>query len=195
MAKKGFLLVFMNPPPAFEEEFNAWYDLEHVPERLSVPGFVTGLRYISTGPAPRFLAIYDLDAPDVMDSPEYLRVAHDRSSPWTKRVTARARVQRHAGEQIYPGDRITGCAARITVLRFRGLRAEMAETVISGMRANFEGRPEVRQVRVLADPSRAGGTDFLGVVEARAPLPETLDLAHFGAAADALDLVGSYSPF
>ena len=42
MPNKGFLLVLMQPPPAFEEEFNAWYDAEHIPERCATPGFETG---------------------------------------------------------------------------------------------------------------------------------------------------------
>jgi hypothetical protein len=196
MAPKGFLLVLMHPPAAFEEEFNAWYDSEHIPERLAVPGFETGLRFISqTGAAPRYLAMYDLAAFSVLESPDYLRVAYDQSSPWTKRVTARARVQRFAGDQIYPGDRVTGRAARVALLRFRGLRPGDAETIVTGMRSLYEGRPEVKQVRVLAHDGGDAGMDYLGLVEARAPLPEGFDPGAFGRAADALDLVGAYTPF
>lgn len=193
MANKGFLLVFMHPPPAFEEEFNAWYDSEHIPERLAVPGVLTGLRYMhASGGVPRYLAMYDLDHHSVMQSPEYLRVAHDNSSPWTRRVTARARVQRFAGEQVYPGNTITGPAARIQVLRFRGLGKEGIDAVTTGLRASYEGRSEVKQARVLVHEN---GTDVLGFVEARAPLPDHVDLAAFGVVADALDLVGSYAAF
>ena len=118
MPQKGFLLVFMNPPPAFDEEFNAWYDSEHIPERLSVPGVLTGLRYINiAGGAPRYLAMYDLERFEVLETPAYLRVAFDNSSPWTKRVTARARVQRFAGHQLQPGDHVTGRAARLDGVR------------------------------------------------------------------------------
>jgi hypothetical protein len=39
------------------------------------------------------------------------------------------------------------------------------------------------------------GLDVLGLVEAASPLPETVDVAAFGPAAVALDLVGSYSSF
>src|SRR5215207_520609 len=100
---KGFLLVLMQPPPTFEEEFNDWYDTEHVPERLAVSGFETALRYISLSGAPRYLAMYDLASAKVLESPEYLRVAFDKSSPWTQRVTKRVRIYRSAGEQVYPG--------------------------------------------------------------------------------------------
>jgi hypothetical protein len=196
MAKKGFLLVFMHPPPAFEEEFNAWYDTEHIPERLAVPGILTGLRFMHAGGGtPRYLAMYDLEHASVMDSPAYLRVAQDNSSPWTRRVTARARVQRFAGEQVYPGDAVTTRAARILVLRFRGLAREGVEAVIAGLRTAYEARPEVRQVRVLEHDAGAAGLDVLGLVEAAAALPETVDVAAFGSAAAALDLVGSYTAF
>ena len=53
MTHKGFLLVTMQPPPAFEEEFNAWYDNEHIPERLGVPGILTARRYVSAGGHPK----------------------------------------------------------------------------------------------------------------------------------------------
>ena len=39
---KGLLLVMMDIDPEYEGEFNRWYNEEHVPERLSVPGFLSG---------------------------------------------------------------------------------------------------------------------------------------------------------
>lgn len=196
MANKGFLLVFMNPPPAFDEEFNAWYDSEHVPERLSVPGFVTGLRYMNIAAgAPRYLAMYDLEGFGVLDTPEYHRVAYDNASPWTKRVTARARVQRFAGDQVGPGHPVTGRAARIGIIRFRGLAPEQVEAVKAGMAATCLDRPAVIKHRVLVDPGSGAGADVIGFIEARAPMPDAIDPTLFGSAADHVDLVAQYSPF
>jgi hypothetical protein len=138
MSNKGFLLVMMQPPPAFEEEFNAWYDTEHIPERLAVPGFETGVRFVCIAGHPRYLAMYDLAKPEVLESPEYLRVAHQNFSPWTRRVTSRVRIYRSAGQQIYPGNLITKLAARVHVLRFSGLSAGAGHDIISGMR-QFRG--------------------------------------------------------
>ena len=195
MAKKGFLLVLMQPPPAFEEEFNAWYDTEHIPERLAVPGFETGLRFVNvSGAAPRYLAIYDLASPEVLRSEAYLRVAFDRSSPWTKRVTSRVRVWRYSGEQVHPGDRVTGPCARLTLLRFREAGTGAVSAVVAGMRTVFGERPETRQVRVLAGEGGAKA-DVFGIVEARAPSAEGFDPTAFGAAADTLDLVNTYAPW
>ena len=121
---KGFLLVTMHAPPAFEEEFNAWYDSEHLPERLRVPGFESARRFVCLSGHPRYLAMYDLARPEVLDSPEYLKVAFENSSPWTLRVLQRVRVYRAAGRQIYPGTAVTGASSRVQLLRFRNRPAE-----------------------------------------------------------------------
>jgi hypothetical protein len=42
---KSILIVTTNPHADMEEEFNVWYDQEHVPERLAVPGFERAQRY------------------------------------------------------------------------------------------------------------------------------------------------------
>jgi hypothetical protein len=194
MSKKGFLLALMQPPPSFEEEFNAWYDTEHVPERLAVPGVESGLRYVCIAGHPRYLAMYDLVSPAVLETPAYLRVSLENSSPWTKRVVSRVRVYRAAGLQVYPGDALTGRAARLLLLRFRALPADAEAAVVRGMRAAFEPRAETSKLRVFAYDTGAG-TDFLGLVEARAPLGERLDLEALGEVADALDLVNTYSPY
>jgi hypothetical protein len=194
VTNKGFLLVTMHVPPAFEEEFNAWYDTEHLPERLAVPGFETGLRFVCLSGHPRYLAMYDLARPEVLDTPEYLRVAFGNSSPWTLRVLQRVRAYRAAGRQIYPGAAVTGKSCRVQLLRFRNLPASAGEAIVAGMRSNFEGRPQTAQVRVLAFEDR-GATDFLGFVEQRAPGADSIDVEAFGAHAEALDLGNTYAPY
>jgi hypothetical protein len=194
MKLKGFLLVLMQPPSELEEEFNAWYDTEHIPERVAVPGFLTGLRYRCIDGAPRYLAMYDMETPEVLESEGYLRVSFDRASPWTKRVTGRVRIYRSGGPQVYPGGAVTRLAARVKLLRFRALTAGAEATIIAGMRANFEGRPETSQVRVFANDT-GSGIDYLGFVEGRAPFTAPLDLASFGVHANALDLVNTYAPY
>jgi hypothetical protein len=41
----GLLLIVGEVPPDFEGRFNEWYDEDHAPARLSVPGIVTARRY------------------------------------------------------------------------------------------------------------------------------------------------------
>ena len=182
----------MQPPPTLEEEFNAWYDTEHIAERLAVPGFETALRYVCIDGAPRYLAMYDLTSPDVLSSPAYLKVAFDNASPWTRRVTSRVRIYRSFGEQVYPGTKLAGRAARVLILRFRALPSAKQDIIIAGMCTNFES--QARQVRVFAYDTGAG-VDFLGFVEAGAALDGALNLEAFGDCRNALDLVNTYTPY
>ena len=203
MANKGFLLVLTQPPPAFEEEFNAWYDSEHLAERLAVPGFLTALRFVCLDGHPRYLAMYDLESFSVLEQPAYLKVAYDQSSPWTKRVTSRVRIHRAAGHQAHPGTLVTQRCARLYLLRFRGLGPDAREPILAGLRANFDDQAETIQWRLLANDAshEAGqdadkaGTDYLGLVEARGPLARNIDTRAFGRAADALDLANVYAPY
>lgn len=199
-ANKAFLLVLMQPPPSLEDEFNAWYDTEHLAERLAVPGFETALRFVCIDGHPRYLAMYDLTHFDVLQSEAYKSVGYERASPWTKRVTSRVRIYRSAGNQIYSsGEGVTKRASRIRLLRFRGLRKTDGEAIISGLRKAYEGLPEVSQLRVLAYDTSAdapgGGFDFLGFVEASTPIAAPLDVKFFGAHAGALDMVNTYAPY
>lgn len=194
MSPKGFLLVIARPPAAMEEEFNAWYDTEHLPERLAVPGFLTGLRYIGTAGTGRYLALYDLERPEVLDTPDYARVSGTNFSPWTRRVTGRSRVYRAAGAQIHPGGALTGRSAFLLLVRFRALPADAGPAVVAGMRAGFDGRRNTIQVRVL-EADFGATRDFLGVVESRAPMDPAFEPAPFGGFADAVDLVEGFVPY
>jgi hypothetical protein len=194
MSAKGVLLVLMQPPSTLEEEFNAWYDSEHIPERLAVPGVETGLRFISTGAAPRYLAIYDLADDTVLDTEEYLRVAGDRSSPWTKRVCGRVKIYRSAGPQVYPGQELTVVSSRMQIVRFRGLDEGAEAAVIAGMRKAFEGRGSTLQIRVFAYPTD-GKVDFIGCVSASLPDDAAPDPLDFGGLAASIDLFNTYTPY
>ena len=66
------LMVLMQPPPSMEEEFDAWYDTEHLPERIVLPGFHSGARYICVDGYPRYMALYDLENEAVLESDSWI---------------------------------------------------------------------------------------------------------------------------
>ena len=102
---KGILLAAMDFSAAPEDEFHDWYDLEHIPERLRVPGFLNGDRWIGADNPKISVATYDLDNVGVLHSPPYLAIAGENSSPWTKRTAKfRKSLLRYEGEQLFPGD-------------------------------------------------------------------------------------------
>lgn len=102
---KGLLLVAFDSTNAQQDEFNDWYDLEHVPERQRVPGFGTCERWVSVANPKHAVASYELDSLAVLQSEPYRAIAYENLSPWSKRMTRIAqRLLRFDGEQTLPGD-------------------------------------------------------------------------------------------
>ena len=48
----------MNVAPEHENEFNEWYNVEHLPALGAVPGVLAARRYRGSGAAQRYAAIY-----------------------------------------------------------------------------------------------------------------------------------------
>ena len=72
---KGLLLVMIDIDAEHEEEFNRWYEEEHLPERKTCPGFLSARRFVSVDGEPKYLAIYDLESVEVLDTDAYKRIA------------------------------------------------------------------------------------------------------------------------
>ena len=103
----GLLLTVTEPRPEHEAEFNAWYDSEHIQERLAIPGFLSARRWQADGKPGdgKYLATYELVSPDVLESFQYKRHIGENATPWTKRSLESCAVfRRWACEQINPGD-------------------------------------------------------------------------------------------
>ena len=102
---RGLLLTMTEPPAAMEEEFNAWYDEEHMAERLAVPGFRSARRWVADckpGEG-KYLATYETDSPGVLASKAY-RARLDNPTPWSRRSLEHCVVfRRWACEQVHPG--------------------------------------------------------------------------------------------
>jgi hypothetical protein len=102
---KGALIAAMDFTNVAEDEFNDWYDTEHIPERQRVPGFLVCQRWIGVENPRQSVATYDLESHAVLRSPAYQAIGGENLSPWSKRVTARTqRILRFEGDQILPGD-------------------------------------------------------------------------------------------
>ena len=63
-------------------EFYWWHLHEHMPERVGIPGFLRGRRYIAEEGKPEFFTLYEAETIDVVAGPDY----HERlnnPTPWT----------------------------------------------------------------------------------------------------------------
>ncbi len=120
MNSLGLLLTMTEPPADMDEEFNAWYDTEHMAERLAIPGFISARRWVFAKARPgsgKYLATYELTSPDVLSTPEYLAHVGEHFTPWSKRCLAKATLfRRWAATQTLPGTALPAPEAKAKAL-------------------------------------------------------------------------------
>ncbi len=106
VARKGsaVMMVFVDIDAEMDADFNAWYDQEHIGDLLGMPGFLNAGRYQALKGGPRYLACYELESVEALQTPEYLKFRNEPSE-WTRKmslsVNGRSYV-RNICTQIYP---------------------------------------------------------------------------------------------
>ena len=84
-AQPGILAIWNDVTPGREADFDAWFQGEHLVERLGVPGFRFGRRHEAVSGAPRFFVFYVTDGPEVLTSKPYLERL-DNPTPMTRMI-------------------------------------------------------------------------------------------------------------
>ena len=69
---KGMLIVFCEVKARDERDLNEWYNREHIDERVNLPGFHRGRRYVAVRGSPKYLATYESDTVEDLATPGYL---------------------------------------------------------------------------------------------------------------------------
>lgn len=79
------------------EDFFAWHNGEHMPERAGIPGFLRGRRYIAADPAtsPEFFTLYEAASLPVLTGSDYADCLNHPTEA-TRRVTAQFRDTKRA---------------------------------------------------------------------------------------------------
>jgi len=105
---KYLFVVSMDVDPNKEALFNEIYDNEHVPNILKVPGVraaarlqgepfthrIGGVETKKSHEAPRYTAIYEIDSPEVLLTPEW--AAQAEAGRWPSEVRPFTRNRHHA---------------------------------------------------------------------------------------------------
>jgi hypothetical protein len=85
--RPGILAIFNNVAPGREAEFEEWFQLEHLRERLGVPGFLLGRRHEAVQAEPRYFNFYVTRSAEVLRSAQY-RMRLNDPTPMTRTVMA-----------------------------------------------------------------------------------------------------------
>jgi len=96
---KYLLVVRMDVDPEKEKQFNEWYNQEHIPALLEVPGVIRAYRYIALEGTPKYIAIYELNEANVPNSEAWQNAVELTPRP---EDVASKNVSRNLYECIYP---------------------------------------------------------------------------------------------
>ncbi|HSG75554.1 MAG TPA: hypothetical protein VLA30_05400 [Burkholderiales bacterium] len=86
MLGRAAMLLFFDIAPEAIAEHDDWHTHEHLPERLSIPGFLRGTRWVGLrGGQSRYFVIYEVRDTGVLTSAAYLERLNN-PTPWTQKM-------------------------------------------------------------------------------------------------------------
>jgi hypothetical protein len=151
----GILAIFNDCSAGREAEFEAWFQGEHLQERLAVPGFLFGRRHKSISGAPGYFNFYMVETPDVLTSKPYLERL-DNPTPMTRTIMS----------EVFVNMNRTVCRRTVRRGSFRG-----AFTVL----ARFNQKPDEAMLsgvleKLTAGTAVAGGEIWIALDAAGMPI-------------------------
>jgi len=103
LAGSAVLAIRNDIAPGGDAEFDHWHTTEHIPERVSVPGFLRGRRYNAIAGNPTYFTLYETDTVAVLQSPAYL-ARLNAPTPWTAKCI-----------QLFRNNRRTACRTTVSL--------------------------------------------------------------------------------
>jgi hypothetical protein len=95
------VVIWNDIKEGMRDEFVQWHSIEHLPERVSIPGFISGQRWYGEHASHQYLTTYVTKNTEVLTSDAYIQRLND-PTPWTlKTVAAFRNTCRAAGEVIW----------------------------------------------------------------------------------------------
>ena len=80
---EGVVAIWNDILPEGRADFYEWHNREHMPERVGIPGFRRGRRYVALAARPEFFTLYETDSPQTLAGADYLSRLDD-PTPWTR---------------------------------------------------------------------------------------------------------------
>lgn len=146
--QRAHLLIANDVAAEAEDEFNRWYENQHLDERLGVPGFLNARRYLAQAASSKYVACYEAQSTEVFTSAAY-RARLAEPTEWTQRVMPAFR-------------RMHRTVMREAFRSVRGLGALLDLIVLDGA----DTAPSATYARAAADLARDAAFEGLLVLSA-----------------------------
>ncbi len=176
LAGKGMLITSMDVDPADEQDFNLWYDREHLAERVGIDGFLEARRWIAERASPKYFCTYSTAAFEDLTSPAY-RKALASQTEWSKKNISRFKNMGRVVGRI-TGSRGQGRGGALAVVRLRpsgedtgGVRARVREELDPGTLDGVismhlvESDPELSKSLTEPDKPNPGAGDWYVLID------------------------------
>jgi hypothetical protein len=147
-AQPGILAIFNDCRAGREAEFEAWFQGEHLIERLAVPGFLFGRRHKAIAGAPGYFNFYMVETPEVLTSKPYLERL-DHPTPMTRTIMS----------EVFINMNRTVCRRTARHGHFRGAYVAAARFNLTPDEAVLSGLLE----KLTADTAVAGGEIWIAL--------------------------------
>lgn len=138
---KSISVMWTEIPQEVEYDLNEWYDREHVKNRVDVPGYVWGKRYVAVHGGPRYMAVYATEGPHVQAGDDFLKVVTNPTvgeTEFAPHFYNAIRMMCDVTASV--GDSEGGIAGFLTLTpkegAGEGLRAHIVDTVLPALHAH-----------------------------------------------------------
>lgn len=174
MLGRAAVAIWFDTTPQAQAELEDWHTHEHMPERLRIPGFLRGTRWIALSGEPSYFVLYEAARLATLTSGPYLERLND-PTPWSRRM-----MPHH--------HHMVRSACRVRARFGAGVAQALATVRFSKGRISKESLPEL--------PRRKGLTRVeLLHAQAQAGAPtEEQNIRGGDASADRVLLIGGYDP-
>ncbi len=175
---QGMLTIWTDIDVTAEQDFNDWYNLEHLHERASVPGFFNARRYRALTGDPPYMALYDTESASVLTSDAYKQILVD-ATPWTDRIMPSFRnTIRCVSDQVYQWGQGWGQIAISVRFALEPADIDAAQNaLIDTIIPSITNQPGVVGVFLMRPVPSDGGPIPAGAADGQAPVSLFLNIA------------------
>lgn len=148
MLGRAAVAIWFDTAPEVRAELEDWHSHEHMPERLRIPGFLRGTRWVALSGEPSYFVLYEAARLAALTSGPYLERLND-PTPWSRRM-----MPHH--------HRMTRSACRVRASFGAGVALAMATLRFSKTRlskellSEFPRRKGLTNVHLLLAQAQAG---------------------------------------
>lgn len=85
MLGKAAVAMWWEVAPEMRAEWEDWHSSEHMPERLAIPGFLRGTRWVALSGEPSYFVLYEVASLETISGAAYLERLNN-PTPWSRKM-------------------------------------------------------------------------------------------------------------